>query len=261
MPWSESIPQFSSTATLLAFVLVGYAAIGEPLLGWPAFAWLRRRRSSVRWALGAFYALTIAIQVTWVVIVAAILLLSPGLHPGDLGLRAPHALLPLLTGAGTAVAVLVAWWLAGGVRRRFGRSRARAPRQEEPAGRQRTAPGAHVMAVLAPRSRRERRLAVAVSVTAGVCEEVLYRGLFIAFGVSLGLPVWAAAVLSCLLFAVAHVYQGWWGLVGPGLLGVLFTLTYLGTGSLIVPILLHLAIDLGGLLFTGSGRRRRVAVA
>ncbi|RCV55921.1 hypothetical protein DEF23_07660 [Marinitenerispora sediminis] len=244
--------------------MVVYAAIGEPLLGRWAFARLRRRRSSDPRALGRFYVLTIVLQWSWVAAIAAILVLSPGLRPGDLGLRAPHELLPLLTGAGTVAAVLAVWGAAAGARRRSGRRRGAAPERGEAAGSaaaERPAPGSHVAAVLAPRSRRERRLALAVSVTAGVCEELLYRGLFIAFGVALGLPLWAAAVLSCLLFAVAHVYQGWWGLVGPGLLGALFTLTYLGTGSLLIPVVLHLAIDLGGLLFAGSGRRRRVAAA
>ncbi|ASU86401.1 hypothetical protein CDO52_23520 [Nocardiopsis gilva YIM 90087] len=115
-------------------------------------------------------------------------------------------------------------------------------------------PGAEVIEALTPHTAAERRLAAALAVTAGVGEELLYRGLFIALGVSFGLPVWAAAIISCVLFAIAHLYQGWWGLVGPGLVGVLFTVVYLGTGSLIIPILLHILIDVRGLLFPGGDR-------
>ncbi|MFD0775522.1 type II CAAX prenyl endopeptidase Rce1 family protein, partial [Streptomonospora algeriensis] len=104
---------------------------------------------------------------------------------------------------------------------------------------------------------RERVAAAVLAVTAGVGEELLYRGLLVAFGVALGLPVWAAAAAACLLFALAHLYQGWWGVVGPGLLGALFMVVYLGTGSLLIPIAAHVVLELRSLLLTGSGRRHR----
>ncbi|GAA3763670.1 membrane protease YdiL (CAAX protease family) [Spinactinospora alkalitolerans] len=246
MPWSESLPQFSFAATVLGIVLLAYAAVGEPLLGRRAFAWLERRRHSDPRALSRFYALTIGVQWAWTAVIVVILVLSPGLDPGHLGLRPPDAWLPLLGAvAGFAVAALAVWLLTRG---RGGPRRGSEPK---------VTPGGHVITTLAPRSRTERRLGAGLAVTAGVCEELLYRGLLVAFGVSLGLPVWAAAVLSCLLFALAHLYQGWWGLVGPGVLGALLMVLYLGTGSLLVPIVLHIALDMRALLLTGTGRRHR----
>ncbi|WP_420161237.1 CPBP family intramembrane glutamic endopeptidase [Nocardiopsis sp. CNT-189] len=248
MPWSESIPQFSLVATILGVVLLLYAAIGEPLLGRTAYRRVDRRRDEDPRALVRFYLLTMGVQWGWAAAVAAILLLSPELSAGDLGLRAPSALGPLVAAAlGFALALLVTWLLTrDGKRSSARRMPTLAPSYE---------PGGATISRLAPRSRTERRAALGLAVTAGVCEELVYRGLFTALGVGLGLPLWAAAVLSCLLFALAHLYQGWWGLVGPGLLGALLMVLYLGTGSLLFPVLLHIAIEARSLLLTGRGRR------
>ncbi|WP_052745932.1 CPBP family intramembrane glutamic endopeptidase [Allosalinactinospora lopnorensis] len=250
MPWSESSPEFSLIAMVLAVLLLVYAAAGEPLLGRRAFAWLEARRHTDPTALVRFYGLTIGVQWLWAAIVVAILLTSPGLALEDVGLRAPEEWGPLLAALiGFCLALLVVWLLTRdrGSKRKGGRA------GEPPLPN----PGGHALITLAPRSRTERRLAAGLAVTAGVCEELLYRGLFVALGVAVGMPVWVAAVLSCVLFAFAHIYQGWWGLVGPGLLGALLTVLYLGTASLLVPIVLHVALDLRALLSTGTGRRRR----
>ncbi len=256
VPWSENIPQFSPVATILGIALLLYAAIGEPLLGRRFFTRLERRRGTDPMALVTFYRVAIGTQWGWTAVIAAILVLSPGLTAAHLGLRAPQAWGPLLAAViGFCLALLVVWVLT---RDRQGKSDGPgAGRKQGPVLPPASDPGGHVLAVLAPRSRRERRTAGVLAATAGICEELLYRGLFVALGVSLGLPVWVAAVVSCLLFAFAHLYQGWWGLVGPGLLGALFMVVYLGTGSLLIPIVLHMALDMRSLLFTGGGRRHR----
>ncbi|WP_268742329.1 CPBP family intramembrane glutamic endopeptidase, partial [Nocardiopsis dassonvillei] len=103
--------------------------------------------------------------------------------------------------------------------------------------------------LLAPRTTAERAMAAGVAVTGGVFGELLYRGLFILLVASMGVPLWVAAVLSVLLFSVAHLYQGWWGLVSAGASGALFTVLYLGTGSVWVPVLVHVALNLRSLVF------------
>ena len=62
-------------------------------------------------------------------------------------------------------------------------------------------------------------------------------------------PVVAAVVLT-LLFGVVHLYQGVAGVVSATLLGALMAAVALATGSLLLPVLLHAAIDLRGLLLT-----------
>ncbi len=247
----ESNPEFSMIATIIATLLLVYAAIGEPLLGRRAFAWLRARRRTNPRALAQFYGVTIGVQWVWAALIVVILVMSPGLTPAHLGLRAPDAWGPLLAAViGFVLASLIVWLLTRDKGEDSGGYQP-GPASAAPE------PGEHVLATLAPRSRAERRMAAGLAVTAGICEELLYRGLFVALGVSLGMPVVLAAVVSCVLFALAHIYQGWWGLVGPGLLGALFMVVYLGTASLIIPMALHVVLDLRSLLLTGSGRRHR----
>ncbi|MER6626051.1 CPBP family intramembrane glutamic endopeptidase, partial [Streptomyces sp. NPDC000931] len=253
VPWSESLPQFSLAGTLLTVLLLFFAAFGEPLLGRRAFAWLSRRENGDERALGLLYAVTMAIHVLWGLLILAVLLLSPELNLVDLGLRVPDAFGPIVGAAiGGAVALAAFWVLVNGLptRGRKGhRGRRSAPKPmtlPEPGRRQ---------YLLLPRTGRERALAARMAVTGGVFGELLYRGLFITLVASMGAPLWIAAVLSVLLFSLAHAYQGWWGLLSAGFSGTLFTVLYLGTGSLVVPVLVHVALNLRSVVFPPASER------
>jgi uncharacterized protein len=105
------------------------------------------------------------------------------------------------------------------------------------------------LSFLRPTTPAERRWAAAGAVAAGTGEEIVFRGLFIAAGTGvLGLPVWAAAVLAVVLFGAGHRYQGVRGMLTTGGAAVVFTTLYALTGNLIVPIALHITIDLVSLL-------------
>lgn len=95
-----------------------------------------------------------------------------------------------------------------------------------------------------PHTRTELYWFGGVSLTAGFCEEFLYRGYFIwVFAPWLGW--WGAAALSLLFFAVGHAYQGWNGVLRTGMVGALFTLVVAILDSLWPAIALHALIDLG----------------
>ena len=108
---------------------------------------------------------------------------------------------------------------------------------------------------LLPHTSRESRLWLLLSFSAGICEELLFRGFlpwyFLVLGPLLGLQVsvLAAFILSSILFGFAHVYQGWKGAVGTGLMGALLAYLYFSTGSLILPIVCHILIDARIVLF------------
>ncbi|MEU8664898.1 CPBP family intramembrane glutamic endopeptidase [Actinoplanes philippinensis] len=111
---------------------------------------------------------------------------------------------------------------------------------------------------LLPRTSGERLLAGGAAVAFGVGEEFLYRGLLLAAGTELlGLPLWVAAVLGWVLFVAAHIYQGGRALFTIGLLGLIFTMLYLSSMSLVLPIIVHTLWDLVFLLLI----RPRPAVA
>jgi membrane protease YdiL (CAAX protease family) len=99
-----------------------------------------------------------------------------------------------------------------------------------------------------PRTRKETILYAALACTAGISEEFLYRGfVFMAFVrmiVNFAPPNAAAAVLSSMWFSLAHLYQGRRGLITTFVVGMVFMLTRIWTGSLIPAIFAHIGIDL-----------------
>lgn len=101
------------------------------------------------------------------------------------------------------------------------------------------------LAEVLPRTRSEVTWFGGVSLTAGFCEEFLYRGYFI-WVLASWLSWWGAAALSVLLFAIGHAYQGWQGVVRTGVVGLIFSATVALFSSLWPAILLHTIVDLGG---------------
>ncbi|MGH7467497.1 MAG: CPBP family intramembrane glutamic endopeptidase [Longimicrobiales bacterium] len=104
---------------------------------------------------------------------------------------------------------------------------------------------------LLPRSVGERVAFIGLSITAGICEELVFRGFLIsALTVPTG-SLAAAAAISTLVFGVLHSYQRVIGVLRAGILGLALTIPFLMTGSLLPSILAHIAIDLTGGLFLG----------
>jgi len=96
---------------------------------------------------------------------------------------------------------------------------------------------------LLPHSPGELRLFGVVAVTAGICEELLFRGFLIwYFAHVTGLL--QAALLSSIAFGIGHAYQGLRYVLVTGLLGAFLSAVYLLTGSLILPMLIHALMDL-----------------
>jgi membrane protease YdiL (CAAX protease family) len=112
---------------------------------------------------------------------------------------------------------------------------------------QRQALGARLGRVgeILPRTRADHRWFMVLSLTAGVCEELLYRGFLIwVLRASMGLP--AAAVLGVILFGAGHAYQGTSGLIKATAAGAVMTLIVLGTGWLIPAMIVHAVLDASG---------------
>ncbi len=95
-----------------------------------------------------------------------------------------------------------------------------------------------------PQSARERLPFSALAITAGCCEEFLYRGFAMAAFARAGFPIWASVVISSVLFGAAHLYQGRGGLIGTGILGLLFGAFRAYTGSLLPVAAWHAAVDI-----------------
>jgi uncharacterized protein len=95
-----------------------------------------------------------------------------------------------------------------------------------------------------PQSRVEMLPYFALAITAGLCEEFLYRGFALTAMIRAGSPAWAAVVISSILFGLAHIYQGRAGSISTMLLGALFGTARIVYHSLVPVILWHSAVDL-----------------
>ena len=101
---------------------------------------------------------------------------------------------------------------------------------------------------LLPRNRAELKFGWALSINAGVVEELLFR---------LAMPVLIFAIfdnaaiaisVSLVVFGMLHAYQGIGGVIGSFLLGVILMAVFLGTGNIVWPIIVHAVFDLRSLV-------------
>jgi membrane protease YdiL (CAAX protease family) len=84
----------------------------------------------------------------------------------------------------------------------------------------------------------------ALCITAGLCEEFLYRGFAMAALVHAGLTSWLVVLLSSLLFGLAHSYQGRGGIVMTFVVGLVLGASRLSYNSLVPAIFWHSAVDI-----------------
>ncbi len=82
-----------------------------------------------------------------------------------------------------------------------------------------------------------------LSITAGIVEEILWRG-FLIWYLDQFMPLWGAALVSTIGFGLAHAYQGLAHLPQITIVGAAFAGLYLLTGSIWLPVILHAAVDI-----------------
>jgi len=224
-------------AVVAALLIAGYLVVGEPWAG----AVLHRRFEAAlgrdRDARGWLYRRLLVLEWGLVALVAGVVAVAPEVTWGQLGLRWPDRA-PGALAVALGVAVLAFLVLSTGVMR----TSARRGSPETAGGPY----GSPAVVALVPRTSVERRWFGFVAVTAGWCEEILYRGFFLAVVVAIvpGASDLALVLTSAVAFGIAHAYQGVAGVITTGVLGAVLGYLYVGTGTLLAPILVHAAIDL-----------------
>ncbi|HVM74320.1 MAG TPA: type II CAAX endopeptidase family protein [Candidatus Saccharimonadales bacterium] len=97
---------------------------------------------------------------------------------------------------------------------------------------------------LLPQTAIESGPYAALAVTAGVCEEFVYRGFVMAALTRTGMAQFLVVLLSSVMFGLAHAYQGRSGIIGTTLMGLVFGLARAVTLSLAPAVVWHACVDL-----------------
>jgi membrane protease YdiL (CAAX protease family) len=104
-----------------------------------------------------------------------------------------------------------------------------------------------------PQNKRELSHFFIVAVSAGVCEEIIFRGYFIQylmhFTGDTNTGVFIAILIPALIFAFSHFYQGWEAVLKIVVMALLFGYLFWVMQSLWWLIILHTLLDIvGGIL-------------
>jgi uncharacterized protein len=235
-------------AALAAVVVAAYLVVGEPVAGHVLHRRFEGRLRTDPGARRSFYLRLLILEWGLSLLALVVWLATPGVSAGQVGLRWPQQWPGPVTGL--VVLLVVAFVVVSTRALRSGALLEAAEPVRRPGEGRHAEPAGHATLALLPRTAGERRLFTVVGVTAGVCEEWLYRGFFLAVLAALagGLQTWLLVVVAAAAFGLAHFYQGAVGILTTGLLGGVMAALYLQTGSLLLPVLLHAAIDLRFLL-------------
>ena len=218
--------------TLLDLLYVAVFAIAFPLwdylVFWPAF----HRQSQADPARARTRLCRSAIGGAWgLVAVGAVLWVANDRSWRSFGFSVPHG---WRLWTSIALFLLLAAYFSYAVATLLRSSEARASMRQQ----------IGTLTAVMPHTRTELYWFAGVSLTAGFCEEFLYRGYFV-WVLSPWLGWWGAAALSLAFFAIGHLYQGWNGVLRTGIVGALFTLVVARFGSLWPAIALHALSDVG----------------
>ncbi len=94
----------------------------------------------------------------------------------------------------------------------------------------------------------ERSFFILIALSAGFCEELVYRGFCISGVSGRGLPVWAAVIIATLSFVFVHGIGALFAFPLYFISGLLFAALYLWRKNLLLPMIVHCLIDLSAIL-------------
>ena len=96
---------------------------------------------------------------------------------------------------------------------------------------------------LMPASNREYKWTIALSFAAGIFEEIIYRG-FLFWQLNQFMPLALAVIVTNVIFGLCHYGTKLKNAVQASILGVLWSISYIMTGSLWLAMLTHISIDI-----------------
>lgn len=219
--------------TIWDHLIILILLVAAPLEGWYSYRKLARVPAAERSrARMDWYRSVIVMEWGMVALVLALWLMA-GRGLIALGITLPLGT-KLLIGLGVTVPLAVLLFLQG-----------RAALAAQGAALERLQAQVAAASEIIPRSDAEHTRFRVVAWTAGICEEILYRGYLIAY-LAVFMDPRAGVLVAAVLFGIGHAYQGIAGVVRTAFLGAGMGLLFVYSGSLLWPIILHVLIDLQG---------------
>jgi len=99
------------------------------------------------------------------------------------------------------------------------------------------------LAPILPRTPGERRGFAALSITAGICEELMFRGFVLWYATAVAGPV-VGFLVSSAFFGVMHLYLGAKEIPRTAMAGIFFYIVAVTAGSLLPAMVCHVVADL-----------------
>ncbi len=222
---------------ILMQLLAAYTVLAEPFLRTNFYRNLKKQLKVDPSSRILFYRTQVLWEWSWVVVLALILIPLP--QPfARLGITLPNQFgwiitAALLLGIGLSVFLL---------RRNPGALEAMRRYLES-------------SAILLPSTPVERKWYIAASITAGICEELLYRGFLMLYVLATfpGFDWLTAAILSGIVYGLSRAYQGFRGISQTALTGFSFAIVYVLSGSLLPAMLFHILAELRTLMLWQPG--------
>jgi membrane protease YdiL (CAAX protease family) len=213
---------------LLMQLMAAYTVLVEPFLRTNFYRMLKKQLNIEATARILFYRTQILWEWSWVVVL--ILIAIPIPEPLKwMGLTMPNQfgwiiLAALLLGIGLSTFLL----------RRNPRAMAAMQRSME------------ASSILLPSTSRERKWFAAAAITAGICEELLYRGFLMHYLPSTfpTLDWLTVSILSGIIYGLSRAYQGMKGILQTALTGFSFAIVFYLGGSLLPAMVFHALAEL-----------------
>jgi CAAX protease family protein len=212
---------------LFVLFLIVVMSIVEHVVFWPWFRAAvtsdrkRARTHGYQWAVAGQLTFGCAVMAIW---------LTAGRPLADLWLTPPGGW-RLVLSAGIVAAM--GW---------FSSLQLRAIARTSPERRVALRPKLGAVAFMLPRTRLEQRWFMALSLAAGICEELVYRG-YLVWVLSRWIGTIGAALAVVALFGIAHAYQGRKGFTRATLAGAVMGGIVLGTQWIVPAMIVHVLID------------------
>ena len=217
---------------LLTQLLFAYTILVEPFVRTHFYRLLKKQVNSNPGARLLYYRTQVLWEWCWVVVLVLIVLPAPD-RLAVLGLTLPNPLgwiilAALLLGIGLSIVLL----------------------KRNPGALERMRQSLAANSFLLPATGVERNWYAAAAITAGICEELLFRG-FLILTLHFTFPsldLVVISIISGLVYGLSRAYQGWKGILQTALTGFGYAVVFILGGSLIPVIVVHALAELRNLV-------------